>query len=977
MSNARILIVEDEQIVAMDIQSTLESLGYKIVGQADNGPEAILKAAELHPDLVLMDIGLKGEIDGIEAATQIRAQFDLPVIFLTAFANQSTLERAREAEPFGYILKPFEENDLTIAIEMALYKHSIEYKLRESENKFRNVIEHASDAIALNDSQGNIIEWNPSMEAITGLKRSEVLGQSAAEVTFRLMPKKIKSEDVEAENKNQWQQAVQNGYVNTDQMTVREIENAQGVRRIIQSNGFAFRVKNELFGGVIIRDITENKRVETELKESETRYRELIELAADGVLLGSHEGIIIGANSYMLNLAGRTLANLIGLHISALFNPQEIKNKPFRFDLLEKGETVISERNLLRPDGTFTQVEMHTKMMPNGTYQSIYHDISERKQAEEELIVKETAIASSINAIAMADLSGRLTYVNEAFLKLWGYDHISEVLGLPVTAFWKSEDQAVQVVEALNSKAGWVGEMSAKDRHGIHLDVQVSAHLVRTKNGHPICMMASFIDITENKRAEEALRRSEEKFRKLVESMDDIVFTLDLEKRHSGVFGSWVEKAGMTPEMFLGKTSREVLGDDYAKIHDEMNERALSGEIVSYEWSGGTKENPQYVYTTLSPIKDSSGKITGLVGVGRNITQRKILEQVEHEQRQLAEALLDTSAAITGTLKLDEVLNHVLNNIEKLVSYDAAMVLLIEGHSVRKILQRRGSFPKTGDQPPLGNTQANLINIPILNEMIKTGLPCLIPDTQTDPRWRAIAGMGWIRSFISAPIQIRGYTAGIINVVSAAPGYFTPLHSERIMAFASQAAIAIENAQLFEQTQYLAMTDPLTEMNNRRTFFDAARKEFERIRRFKRTLSILMVDIDRFKNINDTYGHSVGDLVLREIAARIKNSIRTVDIAARYGGEEFIVLMPETGLDEACQVAERIRKSVADYPFGEDTVPVTATLSIGVAEIDEQSKSMDQLIICADHALYTAKAAGRNRVEGYRETADGNTPVKS
>lgn len=977
MSNARILIVEDEQIVAMDIQSTLESLGYKIVGQADNGPEAILKAAELHPDLVLMDIGLKGEIDGIEAATQIRAQFDLPVIFLTAFANQSTLERAREAEPFGYILKPFEENDLTIAIEMALYKHSIEYKLRESENKFRNVIEHASDAIALNDSQGNIIEWNPSMEAITGLKRSEVLGQSAAEVTFRLMPKKIKSEDVEAENKNQWQQAVQNGYVNTDQMTVREIENAQGVRRIIQSNGFAFRVKNELFGGVIIRDITENKRVETELKESETRYRELIELAADGVLLGSHEGIIIGANSYMLNLAGRTLANLIGLHISALFNPQEIKNKPFRFDLLEKGETVISERNLLRPDGTFTQVEMHTKMMPNGTYQSIYHDISERKQAEEELIVKETAIASSINAIAMADLSGRLTYVNEAFLKLWGYDHISEVLGLPVTAFWKSEDQAVQVVEALNSKAGWVGEMSAKDRHGIHLDVQVSAHLVRTKNGHPICMMASFIDITENKRAEEALRRSEEKFRKLVESMDDIVFTLDLEKRHSGVFGSWVEKAGMTPEMFLGKTSREVLGDDYAKIHDEMNERALSGEIVSYEWSGGTKENPQYVYTTLSPIKDSSGKITGLVGVGRNITQRKILEQVEHEQRQLAEALLDTSAAITGTLKLDEVLNHVLNNIEKLVSYDAAMVLLIEGHSVRKILQRRGSFPKAGDQPPLGNTQANLINIPILNEMIKTGLPCLIPDTQTDPRWRAIAGMGWIRSFISAPIQIRGYTAGIINVVSAAPGYFTPLHSERIMAFASQAAIAIENAQLFEQTQYLAMTDPLTEMNNRRTFFDAARKEFERIRRFKRTLSILMVDIDRFKNINDTYGHSVGDLVLREIAARIKNSIRTVDIAARYGGEEFIVLMPETGLDEACQVAERIRKSVADYPFGEDTVPVTATLSIGVAEIDEQSKSMDQLIICADHALYTAKAAGRNRVEGYRETADGNTPVKS
>ena len=969
MSNARILIVEDEQIIALDIQTTLGSCGYMVVGHTDNGVDAILKAAELRPDLVMMDIGLKGEIDGIEAANQIRAQFDLPVIFLTAFANQSTLERAREAEPFGYILKPFEENDLTIAIEMALYKHGMEYKLRESESKFRNVIKHASDGVILNDSLGNIIEWNRAMEKMTGLMREEVIGKTASDVTFRLWPREKKSAELEVENKDVWKQAVQNGYADPDQMTEREIENLQGARRIIQSNGFVIETKQEKYAGVIIRDITENKRAEKELQESESRYRELIELAADGVLLGSHEGIIIGANSYMLNLTGRTLANLIGLHVSALFDPQEIKNKPFRFDLLQKGETVITERNLLRPDGTFTQVEMHTKMMPNGTYQSIYHDISERKQAEEALIVKETAIASSINAIAMSDLSGRLTYVNQAFLKLWGYDHTSEVLGQPVTAFWKSEDQAGQVVEALNSKAGWVGEMSAKDRQGTLLDVQVSAHLVRKKDGQPICMMASFIDITENKRAEEALRRSEEKFRLLVESMDDIVFTLDLEKRHSGVFGSWVEKMGMTPEMFLGKTSREILGDNNAEIHEVMNNRALSGEIVSYEWSGGTKENPLHVYTTLSPIKDSSGKISGLVGVGRNITQRKILEQVEHEQRQLAEALLDTSAALTGTLKLDEVLNHVLNNIEKLVSYDAAMVLLIEGHSVRKILQRSGSFPTTGNQPQLGNTQANLINAPILNEMIKTGLPCLIPDTQTDSRWRAIAGMGWVRSFISAPIQIRGHIAGVINVINSMPGFFTPLHSERIMAFASQAAIAIENAQLFEQTQYLAMTDPLTEMNNRRYFFEAARKEFERIQRFQRTLSIMMVDIDRFKNINDTYGHSVGDLVLREIAVRIKNSIRTIDIAARYGGEEFIVLMPETGLREACQVAERIRKSVADYPFGEETVPVTATLSIGVAEIDEKSKSIDQLIICADHALYVAKASGRNRVEGYLENS--------
>ena len=187
------------------------------------------------------------------------------------------------------------------------------------------------------------------------------------------------------------------------------------------------------------------------------------------------------------------------------------------------------------------------------------------------------------------------------------------------------------------------------------------------------------------------------------------------------------------------------------------------------------------------------------------------------------------------------------------------------------------------------------------------------------------------------------------------------------MAFAGQAAVAIENAQLFEQAYYLSVTDPLTQLLNRRHFFEVAKFEFERIQRFKRPLSIMMVDIDHFKNINDTHGHAVGDLALREIASRIKNSVRTVDIVARYGGEEFIILMPETGLHEALQVAERVRVSVADAAIEEDPVKISATLSIGVAEINEKSKNVDQLIIYADRALYAAKANGRNCVAGFQQ----------
>jgi diguanylate cyclase (GGDEF)-like protein len=225
--------------------------------------------------------------------------------------------------------------------------------------------------------------------------------------------------------------------------------------------------------------------------------------------------------------------------------------------------------------------------------------------------------------------------------------------------------------------------------------------------------------------------------------------------------------------------------------------------------------------------------------------------------------------------------------------------------------------------------------------------------------------MGWIRSFISAPVEIHGHIAGLINIIGAEPDFFTPLHAERLMAFASQAAIAIENARLFEQTRQLSITDSLTELYNRRHFFEIAALEFERTHRYNRALSVVMIDIDHFKSINDTHGHTVGDLALCEIVTRIKSSVRTVDIVARYGGEEFVVLMPETGLEEARQVAERIRQIVANRPIEHKDAIIFATLSLGVAEMDKNTKDLDELIKYADRALYKAKTRGRNCVESY------------
>ncbi len=126
MANARILVVEDEAIVAKDVQSRLEGLGYAVIGIAASGEQAVSKAMETQPDLVLMDIRLKGQMDGVEAAGQIRDRFNIPVVYVTAYADDDTLRRAKITQPFGYILKPFETRELHTTIEMALYKHQLE-----------------------------------------------------------------------------------------------------------------------------------------------------------------------------------------------------------------------------------------------------------------------------------------------------------------------------------------------------------------------------------------------------------------------------------------------------------------------------------------------------------------------------------------------------------------------------------------------------------------------------------------------------------------------------------------------------------------------------------------------------------------------------------------------------------------------------------------------------------------------------------
>ncbi|MEA2008753.1 MAG: diguanylate cyclase, partial [Chloroflexota bacterium] len=229
-----------------------------------------------------------------------------------------------------------------------------------------------------------------------------------------------------------------------------------------------------------------------------------------------------------------------------------------------------------------------------------------------------------------------------------------------------------------------------------------------------------------------------------------------------------------------------------------------------------------------------------------------------------------------------------------------------------------------------------------------------------------IAGISSVQSAISVPLLSREkQSLGVLSLDSTKTNAFTAADLEMLSSFAATATSAILNAQLHAKVQKLAITDSLTHALNRRGLFQWGEREFVRAQRFKRPLSAIFFDLDHFKEVNDTYGHDVGDLILAKIAARCQDTIRQIDILGRYGGEEFVVVLPETDIQEAFTTAERIRKVVSASPFIINSIEIEVSISLGVAESSHETKNLTDLIKMADQSMYHSKQNGRNRTTQY------------
>jgi diguanylate cyclase (GGDEF)-like protein len=216
--------------------------------------------------------------------------------------------------------------------------------------------------------------------------------------------------------------------------------------------------------------------------------------------------------------------------------------------------------------------------------------------------------------------------------------------------------------------------------------------------------------------------------------------------------------------------------------------------------------------------------------------------------------------------------------------------------------------------------------------------------------------------FVSIPLMIEKETVGVLNLNDGDKDLYDTGDLDFILSLSEFISMSISNAVLYEQTKKLAVTDGLTGISNRPNMEKSMLSEFERSIRYNSPLSVILLDVDNFKDVNDAYGHQKGDEILIAVASLLKKACRANDIAARYGGEEFLMILPQSNAQGAFKIAERVREGIMKMSFTGNDSNFSVTTSCGVAELDRDFiKNTDQLIAMADQALYDAKNGGRNK----------------
>jgi PAS domain S-box-containing protein len=646
MSDVKILLVEDESIEALDIKHTLESFGYEVPYVASTGKEAVDKALEIMPDLILMDVILKGNQDGIDAAYQIK-NLNIPLIYLTAHSEESTIERAKLTEPYGYIIKPYDSNELKYAIELAIYKSTQEKKLKDSEERYRMLFENSQVSTAITAMDGKVLAANEKFFQMVGYLPEEVhqidlrtmyrdVNQRNAIIEILKKKGKVRQYEVDLLRKDG---SYYTNSINVDVISYQD-EDAMLVTAI---------------------EITERKKAEMELIKSEKRYRDLYSTMGEGMAI--HEIIydnkgtsvdykILDVNPSYEKILGIQKDDVLGKKASEIYEVGKAPYLDIYSSVVETGKPAQFE-TYFEPIDKYFHISIFSPS--KGTFVTVFEDITERQKLESELKESEGRFRSLFNymvdgvAVYSAIDEGKdfiFKDYNKAAERIDGVRK-EDVIGKRVTdVFPGVKDFGLFKVFQRVYRTGKAEHHPVSKYEDDRVSTWRDNFIYKLPSGE---IVAVYEDVTERVQAEEEvkninriLQEREEQLRLFIEYAPASIAMFDTQMNYISASNRWITDYHLEGLELVGRSHYEV----FPEITDELKEvhkRALEGATQSANEDKFVREDGtvQWLKWEVIPWYSASGSIGGIIIFSEDITDLKLanesLKQSEAKYRYVIE----------------------------------------------------------------------------------------------------------------------------------------------------------------------------------------------------------------------------------------------------------------------------------------------------------------------------------------------------